>query len=65
MDHAQVEFAFSNMKNITTGKCPFEIVYTKALRLTFDLTNLPTGVELQNEAEDMPFRNFTKKSYIT
>ena len=50
MDLAQAEFFFNNMKNITTDKWPFEIVYTKSLRLsTFDLTNLPTKGELQNE----------------
>ena len=44
------------MKNRTPTKCPFEIVYTKASRLTFDLTNLPTGVELQDQAEYMTKR---------
>lgn len=53
VDLAQAEFAFNNMKNRTNAKCPFEIVYTKAPRLTFDLTNLPTVVELQDEAENM------------
>ncbi|KAA0047695.1 DNA/RNA polymerases superfamily protein [Cucumis melo var. makuwa] len=48
---AQAEFAFNNMKNRTTGKCLSEIVYTKALRLTFDLTSLPKEVEIQEEAE--------------
>ncbi|KAA0061872.1 Ulp1-like peptidase [Cucumis melo var. makuwa] len=41
------------MKNRTTDKCSFEIVYSKASRLTFDLTNLPTKVELQDEAQDI------------
>lgn len=53
MNLAQAEFAFNNMKNRTTDKCSFEIVYSKASRLTFDLTNLPTKVELQDEAQDI------------
>ena len=41
------------MKNRSTGKSPFEVVYTKLPRLTFDLTTLPTTVDLNNEAECM------------
>ncbi|TYJ99684.1 serine/threonine-protein kinase TIO-like [Cucumis melo var. makuwa] len=50
---AQAEFAFNNMKNRSTGKCPFKIVYTKQPRLTLDLTSLPTTVNLDKEAERM------------
>ena len=61
MEHTQnsgtwAEFSFNNMKNKTTGKCPFNVVYTKALRLTFDIANLPTGVDIQNVAEEMANR---------
>ena len=49
----QAEFDYKNMKNRSTSKCFFEIVYTKALRLTFDLTNLPKEVELHEKAEDV------------
>ena len=49
----QAEFAFNNMKNRSTGKSPFEVVYTKLPRLTFDLTTLPAAVDLNNEAECM------------
>ncbi|KAA0039232.1 Transposon Ty3-G Gag-Pol polyprotein [Cucumis melo var. makuwa] len=52
----QAEIAFNNMMNRTTGKCPFEIVYTKAPRLTFDLTSLPKEVEIQEEAEQLAER---------
>ena len=44
MDLAQAKFAFNNMKNEKTQKCPFKIVYAKPPRLTFDLTNLSTGL---------------------
>lgn len=50
---AQAEFAFNNMKNRSTGECPFKIVYTKQPRLTLDLTSLPTTVNLDKEAERM------------
>lgn len=43
---AQVEFTFNNMINCSTGKCPFEIVYTQVPRLTLDLVNLPICVDL-------------------
>ncbi|TYK22583.1 reverse transcriptase [Cucumis melo var. makuwa] len=49
---AQAEFAFNNMKNRSTGRCPFEIVYTRSPRLTFDLANLPSIVDISNEAEE-------------
>ena len=59
----QAEFAFNNMMNRTTGKCPFEIVYTKAPRLTFDLTSLPKEVEIQEAVNSLlkENRNFTQK----
>lgn len=44
------------MNNRTIGKCPFKIVYAKAPRLTFDLTNLPKEVEIQEEAEQLAER---------
>ena len=47
---------FNKMMNRTTSKCPFEIVYTKAPRLTFDLTSLPKEVEIQEEAEQLAER---------
>ncbi|TYK23243.1 Transposon Ty3-I Gag-Pol polyprotein [Cucumis melo var. makuwa] len=52
----QVEFAFNNMMNRTPDKCPSEIVYTKAPRLTFDLTSLPKEVEIKEEAEQLAER---------
>ncbi|KAA0063034.1 serine/threonine-protein kinase TIO-like [Cucumis melo var. makuwa] len=50
---AQAEFAFNNMKNRSTGKCPFEVVYTKQPRLTLDLASLPTAMNTSLEAEKM------------
>ena len=50
---AQAEFAFNNMKNRATNRCPFEVVYTKQPRLTFDLATLPTVVDINDEAEKM------------
>ena len=50
---AQAKFAYNYMQNKSTGKCPFEVVYTKLPRLTFDLTNLPSIVDLSKEAEYM------------
>ncbi|XP_022156302.1 ABC transporter C family member 1-like [Momordica charantia] len=44
------------MKNRTTRKSPFEVVYTKIPRLTIDLTNLPSSVDLSLEAEEMANR---------
>lgn len=49
----QAEFCFNNMKNRSTGKCPFEIVYTRVSRLTFDLANFPSFVDVSNEVENM------------
>ena len=50
---AQAEFAFNNMKNRATNRCPFDVVYTKQPRLTFDLATLPTVVDINDEAEKM------------
>ena len=44
------------MKNRSTGKSPFEIVYTELPRLTVDLANLPSSVDLSLEAETMAER---------
>ena len=44
------------MKNRTTGKSPFENVYTKLPRLTVDLTNIPFNVDLSFEAKNMAKR---------
>lgn len=49
----QAEFAFNFMKNRSTRKCPFERVNTKMPRLTIDLINLPTSVDLSSDAENM------------
>ena len=37
----QIEFAFNTMVNISTGKAPFEVVYTKFPNQTIDLITLP------------------------
>lgn len=50
---AQAEFAFNFMTNRSTGKCPFEIVYTKLPSLTVDLAKLPSTIDLNSEAEEM------------
>ena len=39
------------MKNRSTGRCPFEVVYTKQPRLTFNLVSLPTTVDINEQAE--------------
>ena len=49
----QAEFAFNNMKNRSTARCPFEVVYTKQPWLTFDLASLPTTVDINEQAEKM------------
>jgi hypothetical protein len=38
---AQVEFAYNNMVNRSTGKAPFEVVYRRTPRLAVDLAALP------------------------
>lgn len=53
---AQAEFAFNNMQNRSTGKSPFEIVYTKLPRLTVDLADIPSSVDFSLEAEQMAER---------
>lgn len=50
---AQAELAYNHMKNRTIGKSSFKIVYTKLPRLTVDLTNIPSNVDLSSEAENM------------
>lgn len=37
------------MTNRSTGKSPFEIVYTQVPRLTLDLANLPVPIDLSAE----------------
>lgn len=41
------------MKNCSMGKSSFEIVYTKLPRLTVDLSNVPSNVDLSVEAKNM------------
>lgn len=48
----QAEFAFNHMKNRSTGKSPFEVVYTKLPHLTVDLAKLPSTLDLNQEAEE-------------
>ncbi|KAA0058890.1 transposon Ty3-I Gag-Pol polyprotein isoform X1 [Cucumis melo var. makuwa] len=44
------------MENHSTGKSPFEIVYTSLPRVTFDLANIPSVVDVSKEAEAMADR---------
>ena len=44
------------MANRSTGKSPFEVVYTSLPRVTFDLANLPSVVDVSMEAEAMAER---------
>lgn len=53
---AQAEFAFYNIIYRSTGKCPFEIVYTQVPILTLDLANLHISVDLSVEASIMANR---------
>lgn len=39
----QAEFAYNSMTNRSTGRCPFEIVYTKFPNHPIDVFSLPTG----------------------
>ena len=39
------------MANHSTGKSPFEVVYTSLQRVTFDLANLPYVVDVSVEVE--------------
>ena len=50
---SQAEFAFNNMKNRSTGKTPFEIVYLQPPRLILDLVKLPQILGLSQETELM------------
>jgi hypothetical protein len=53
----QVEFAFNNMCNRSTGKAPFEIVYTKSPEHALDLVPLPKlpgrSIAAKNMAEQV------------
>lgn len=53
---SQSEFAYNNMQNRSTGKCPFKVVYSHPPRLTFDLTNLPSSIDSNLEADYMVVR---------
>ncbi|TYK28638.1 DNA/RNA polymerases superfamily protein [Cucumis melo var. makuwa] len=44
------------MANRSTGKSPFEIVYTSLPQVTFDLANLPSVIDVSMEAEAMAER---------
>lgn len=48
---AQAEFAFNHMRNRSTGKSPVEVVYTHLPRLTFDLANLPSIIDVSSKAD--------------
>ncbi|XP_038875080.1 uncharacterized protein LOC120067609 [Benincasa hispida] len=50
---SQAKFAYNNMQSQSTGQCPFEVVYSSPPHLTFDLTNLPSFVDLSLEADLM------------
>lgn len=39
------------MQNRSTGKCPFEVIYTYSTYLTFDLLKLPPNVDLSAEVD--------------
>jgi hypothetical protein len=49
----QVEFAFNSVSNRSTGKSPFEVVYTKLPKHALDLVPLPKLPSLSLEAESM------------
>lgn len=52
----QAGFAYNHMKDRTTGKSPFEIVYIKLPRLTVDLVHIPSSVDFSQEADVMAER---------
>lgn len=56
MSLAQAKFAFNNMKNRSTSKCPFE-GYTRVPRFTFDLAKVPSFVDISIKAETMAERS--------
>ena len=58
----QAEFAFNHMANRSTRKSPFEVVYTSLPRVTFDLANLPSAVDVNTEDEAMADRKATPRS---
>lgn len=53
---AQAKFAFNHMRNKSTGKSPFGIVYTLLPHLTMDLSNYPSSIDLNAKATTMAER---------
>jgi hypothetical protein len=49
----QVEFAFNCMSNMSMGKSPFEVVYTKSPKHALDLVPLPELPSLSLATENM------------
>ena len=53
-DHLQlIEFAYNNMQNRSTWKCPFDIVYARPPCLTFDLTTLASNIDISEEDKQL------------
>ena len=50
---SQAEFAYNSSVYRTTGKAPFEIIYTKIPRQVVDLVKLPRGQGVSVAAKNM------------
>jgi len=53
---AQAEFTYNNMTNRSTGKPPFEVVYTQQPKHALDLVTLPIQPKVSRAGENLDER---------
>jgi hypothetical protein len=56
LDLAQAEFAYNSMTNRSTGKPPFEVVYTQQPKHALDLVTLPIQPKVSRAGENLAER---------